>query len=102
MDESAREPATTFTHAARTRRMLERLLEGRGDRDVAGAEGLSDRRVGQVVAGRPFPAPVAPPLAQPSPWNFQTCRSWRSRILCPFSGGNALKTLDWRALFAAF
>ncbi len=50
MDERTRGQTTTFTRAARTRRMLDRLREGWGYRDVARAEGLSDRRVRQIVA----------------------------------------------------
>jgi len=41
---------TKFTREARTRRMLDRLREGWGYRDVARAEGLSHRRVRQIVA----------------------------------------------------
>ncbi len=51
MDETTRGHTTTFTRAARTRRMLDRLSEGWGYRDVASAEGLSERRVRQIVAG---------------------------------------------------
>ena len=51
MDERTRRHTTTFTRAARTRRMLDRLREGWGYRDVAREEGLSDRRVRQIVAG---------------------------------------------------
>ncbi len=51
MDERASGHTTTFTRAARTRRMLDRLSEGCGYSDVARAEGLSDRRVRQIVAG---------------------------------------------------
>ena len=51
MDERPREHTTTFTRDARKRRMLDRLREGWGYRDVASVEGLSDRRVRQIVAG---------------------------------------------------
>jgi hypothetical protein len=50
MDERTRGQTTKFTRDARTRRMLERLREGWGYRDVARSEGLSDRRVRQIVA----------------------------------------------------
>ena len=49
MDETTRGHTTTFTRAARTRRMLDRLSQGWGYRDVASAEGLSERRVRQIV-----------------------------------------------------
>ncbi len=51
MDETTRGHTTTFTRAARTRRMLDCLREGWGYRDVASVEGLSERRVRQIVAG---------------------------------------------------
>ncbi len=51
MDETTKGHTTTFTRAARTRRMLDRLREGWGYSDVARAEGLSERRVRQIVAG---------------------------------------------------
>ncbi len=51
MDETTRGHTTTFTRAARTRRMLDCLSEGWGYRDVASVEGLSERRVRQIVAG---------------------------------------------------
>ena len=49
MDERTTGPTTKFTRNARTRRMLDRLREGWAYRDVARAEGLSDRRVRQIV-----------------------------------------------------
>ena len=49
MDETTRGHTTTFTRAARTRRMLDRLSQGWSYRDVASAEGLSERRVRQIV-----------------------------------------------------
>ena len=51
MDETTRGHTTTFTRAARTRRMLDCLSEGWSYRDVASVEGLSERRVRQIVAG---------------------------------------------------
>ena len=51
MDETTRGHTTTFTRAARTRRMLDCLREGWSYRDVASVEGLSERRVRQIVAG---------------------------------------------------
>ncbi len=51
MDERSRGHTTKFTRDARTRRMLDRLREGWGYHDVAREEGLSDRRVRQIVAG---------------------------------------------------
>ncbi len=49
MDETTRGHTTTFTRAARTRRMLDCLREGWSYRDVASVEGLSERRVRQIV-----------------------------------------------------
>ena len=49
MDETTRGHTTTFTRAARTRRMLDCLREGSSYRDVASVEGLSERRVRQIV-----------------------------------------------------
>ena len=51
MDETTRGHTATFTRAARTRRMLDCLSEGWSYRDVASAEGPSERRVRQIVAG---------------------------------------------------
>ena len=51
MDETTRGHTTSFTRAARTRRMLDCLREGWSYRDVASVEGLSERRVRQIVAG---------------------------------------------------
>ncbi len=51
MDETTRGHTTTFTRAARARRMLDCLSEGWSYRDVASVEGLSERRVRQIVAG---------------------------------------------------
>jgi hypothetical protein len=50
MDEQQNEPTTKFTRDARTRRMLDRLRQGWGYRDLAREEGLSERRVRQIVA----------------------------------------------------
>ncbi len=49
MDETTRGHTTTFTRAARTRRMLDCLREGWSYRDVASVENLSERRVRQIV-----------------------------------------------------
>ncbi len=49
MDETTRGHTATFTRAERTRRMLDCLREGWGYRDVASMEGLSERRVRQIV-----------------------------------------------------
>ncbi len=49
MDETTRGHTTTVTRAERTRRMLDCLREGWGYRDVASMEGLSERRVRQIV-----------------------------------------------------
>ncbi len=49
MDETTRGHTTTFTRAARTRRMLDCLREGWSYRDVASVESLSERRVRQIV-----------------------------------------------------
>ena len=48
MDERPR--TTKFTRHARTRRMLDRLGEGRAYAEVAREEGLTERRVRQIVA----------------------------------------------------